>query len=216
MKLKILLADDHRLFRDGLRTLLCKKGDMEVVAETCDGRETVKVALEKTPHIILMDISMPNLNGIDATRRICSENPSIKVIILSMHSDQKFVIESLKAGASGYLLKDCVFDELEAAIRIVASGQICLAKSIEENIIRDYLKLTAGKPDTAFSTLSGREREVLQLLTRGLSTKEIASELDVSVKTVETHRKQIMDKLGIHSIAQLTKYAIKEGLTPLD
>lgn len=216
MRLKILLADDHRLFRDGLRTLLTKKGDMEVVAETCDGRETVKAAMEKAPQVILMDISMPNLNGIDATRRICSENPSIKVIILSMHSDQKFVIESLKAGASGYLLKDCAIDELEAAIRTVASGQIALAKSIEENIIRDYLKLAASKPETVFSALSSREREVLQLLSRGLNTKEIASELNISIKTVETHRKQIMDKLGIHSIAQLTKYAIKEGLTPLD
>jgi DNA-binding NarL/FixJ family response regulator len=216
MKVKILLADDHRLFRDGLRTLLNKQADMEVVGETCDGPETIKAAQDKKPDVVLMDISMPNLNGIDATRRIRTDNSSGKVIILSMHSNQKFVIESLRAGAAGYMLKDCAIDELLIAIRHVASGQIYLARAIEETVIKDYLKLVASKPDSAFSALSAREREVLQLLARGLSTKEIAVEINVSIKTVETHRKQIMDKLGIHSIAQLTKYAIREGLTPLD
>jgi two-component system response regulator NreC len=216
MKIRILLADDHRLFRDGLRTLLGKQGDMEVIGETYDGPETVEAAGGKKPDVILMDISMPKLNGIDAARKIRSENPSVKVIMLSMHSDQKFVIESFKAGATGYILKDCAIDELTAAIRRVASGQIYLARAIEENVVRDYLKLVASKPESAFSALSAREREVLQLLARGLSTKEIAGEINVSVKTVETHRKQLMDKLGIHSIALLTKYAIREGLTPLD
>jgi DNA-binding NarL/FixJ family response regulator len=216
MKLKILLADDHRLFRDGLRNLLDKQADMEVVGETSDGPQTVTTVLEKKPHVVLMDISMPNLNGIDTTRKIVGDNSLSKIIMLSMHSDQKFVIESLKAGATGYLLKDCAIDELTAAIRAVAAGQIYLAREIEKAVIKDYLKLAVSKPDSVFSTLSSREREVLQLLARGLSTKEMASELNVSIKTVETHRKQIMDKLGIHSIAQLTKYAIREGLTPLD
>jgi DNA-binding NarL/FixJ family response regulator len=216
MKIKILLADDHRLVRDGLRNLLNKQTDMEVVAETSDGPQTVLAATEKKPHIILMDISMPNLNGIDATRKIISENSAIRIIILSMHSDHKFVVESLKAGATGYLLKDCAIDELISAIRTVAAGQIYLARAVEETVIKDYLKLAASNPGSAFSALSGREREVMQLLARGFSTKETASELKVSVKTIESHRKQIMDKLGIRSIAQLTKYAIREGLTPLD
>jgi DNA-binding NarL/FixJ family response regulator len=216
MKQKILLADDHRLFRDGLRTLLDKQADMEVVGETSDGSQTIAAVSEKKPNIILMDISMPNLNGIDATRRIISENPSIKIIILSMHSDQKFVVEALKSGAVGYLLKDCAIDELIGAIRIVAAGQIYLARDIEDAVIKDYLKLADNRQGSAFTTLSIREREVLQLLAKGLSTKETASKLNISIKTVETHRKQIMDKLGIYSIAELTKYAIREGLTPLD
>jgi DNA-binding NarL/FixJ family response regulator len=216
IKLKILLADDHRLFRDGLRTLLDKQADMEVIGETSDGPQTVTAVLEKKPQIVLMDISMPNLNGIDATRKIVAENTAVRIIILSMHSDQKFVIEALKAGATGYILKDCAVDELTTAIRTVSTGQIYLARAIEDAVIKDYLKLVVNKPDSAFSALSSREREVLQLLARGLSTKETASELNISIKTVETHRKQIMDKLGIHSIAQLTKYAIREGLTPLD
>jgi DNA-binding NarL/FixJ family response regulator len=216
MKLKVLLADDHRLFRDGLRTLLEKQADIQIIGETSDGPETVIAAHETKPDVILMDISMPNLNGIDATRKILSENSSIKVIMLSMHSDQRFVVESLKAGATGYFLKDCAIDELIKAIKTVYSGQIYLARQIEETVIRDYLSLAVSRPDSVFSVLSAREREVLQLLAGGSSTKEIASQLCVSIKTIETHRKQIMDKLNIHSIAQLTKYAIKEGLSPLD
>jgi DNA-binding NarL/FixJ family response regulator len=216
MKLKVLLADDHRLFRDGLRTLLKQHDELEVVGETVDGPETVLAVMKLKPDIILMDISMPNLNGIDATRKILADRPTVKVIMLSMHSDQRYVIESLRAGATGYLLKDCAVDELMAAILIVAKDQIYLARSIAKVILRDYINLVASKPGSVFSTLSAREREVLQLLAEGKSTKEISSQLQVSVKTVETHRKQIMDKLNIHSIAQLTKYAIREGLTPLE
>jgi two-component system, NarL family, response regulator NreC len=186
MKIRILLADDHRLFRDGLHTLLDKQNDMEVVAETSDGPQTIAVISEKKPHIVLMDISMPNLNGIDATRKILGDNSTTKIIILSMHSDQKFVIESLKAGASGYLLKDCAINELIAAIKAVSAGQIYLAREIENAVIRDYLRLAVSKPGSAFSALSAREREVLQLLAGGLSTKEIASEINVSIKTVNT------------------------------
>lgn len=216
MKLKVLLADDHRLFRDGLRTLLKQHDELEVVGETVDGPETVQAVMKLKPDIILMDISMPNLNGIDATRKILADRPTVKVIMLSMHSDQRYVIESLRAGATGYLLKDCAVDELMAAILMVAKDQIYLARSIAKVILRDYINLIASKPGSVFSTLSAREREVLQLLAEGKSTKEISSQLQVSVKTVETHRKQIMDKLNIHSIAQLTKYAIREGLTPLE
>ena len=216
MKLKLLLADDHRLFRDGLRTILEKHAEIDIVGETVDGSETVQTAIRLKPDIILMDISMPNLNGIDATRKILAERPLTKIIMLSMHSDQRYVIESLRAGATGYLLKDCAVDELMAAILTVAKDQVYLARSIAGLVLKDYINLVASKPSSVFSTLSAREREVLQLLAEGKSTKDISSELEVSVKTVETHRKQIMDKLNIHNIAQLTKYAIREGLTPLE
>ena len=216
MKLKLLLADDHRLFRDGLRTILEKHAEIDIVGETVDGSETVQTAIRLKPDIIQMDISMPNLNGIDATRKILAERPLTKIIMLSMHSDQRYVIESLRAGATGYLLKDCAVDELMAAILTVAKDQVYLARSIAGLVLKDYINLVASKPSSVFSTLSAREREVLQLLAEGKSTKDISSELEVSVKTVETHRKQIMDKLNIHNIAQLTKYAIREGLTPLE
>jgi two-component system, NarL family, response regulator NreC len=216
MKTKILLADDHRLFRDGLHRLLDNSENMTVIAETSDGAETVTVAIEKKPDIILMDITMPVLNGIDAARRIVQENPRIKVIILSMHSDRRFVLEAFRAGALGYLLKDCAFDELTKAIKTVAEDQVYLDGSIARIVVKDFISQSAGKPDSVFAVLSVREREVLQQMAEGQSTKEIAGHLNISAKTVETHRKQIMDKLNIHNIAQLTKYAIREGLTGLE
>lgn len=216
MKIRILLADDHRLFRDGLRTLLDQREDMEVIGEAVDGPAAVAAAAQHKPDIVLMDISMPDLNGIEATRKIVAEHSGTKIIMLSMHSDQRFVTESLRAGASGYVLKDCAIEELIEAIRTVSRKQIFLSATIAESVIKDYIGLTVNRSDSVFSALSAREREVLQLLAEGNSTKEIAARLDVSIKTVETHRKQIMDKLDIHSIAELTKYAIREGLTPLE
>ena len=216
MKIRILLADDHRLFRDGLRTLIDQREDMEVIGEAVDGPAAVAAAAQYKPDIVLMDISMPDLNGIEATRKIVAEHSGTKIIMLSMHSDQRFVTESLRAGASGYVLKDCAIEELIEAIRTVSRKQIFLSASIAESVIKDYIGLTVNRSDSVFSALSAREREVLQLLAEGNSTKEIAARLDVSIKTVETHRKQIMDKLDIHSIAELTKYAIREGLTPLE
>ena len=215
MKTKILLADDHRLFRDGLRTLLEKRADLEVVGETVDGPGTIAAVRDLKPDIVLMDVTMPELNGIEATRRILSDHPHIRVIMLSMHADQRFVVESLRAGAVGYLLKDCAIDELLEAIRMVSKNQRYLSRLIEESIIKDYLNLTTGRSGSAFSVLTAREREVLQLLAEGKGTKEIAGQLKVSIKTIETHRKQIMDKLNLHSIAELTKYAIREGLTSI-
>jgi DNA-binding NarL/FixJ family response regulator len=216
MKIRILLADDHRLFRDGLRTLLGQQEDMEVVGEAVDGPGAVAAVSQHKPDIVLMDISMPDLNGIEATRKIMADHPAVRVIMLSMHSDQRFVTESLRAGASGYVLKDCAIDELIGAIHTVARKQVFLSATIAESVIKDYIGMTVNRTDSVFSILSAREREVLQLLAEGWSTKEIASRLDVSIKTVETHRKQIMDKLDIHSVAELTKYAIREGLTPLE
>lgn len=212
----VLLADDHRLFRDGLRNMLESAMDFRVIAETTNGPETVSAAIDKRPDVILMDISMPELNGIEATRRIVGECPAIKIVMLSMHSDTRFVTESLKAGAAGYLLKDCAFDEVLSALRAVRKGTIYLSGRISDSVIKDYVALAKSGPASAFSLLSAREREVLQLLAEGRSTKETAAKLHVSVKTIETHRKQIMDKLGIHSVAELTKYAVREGLTPLE
>ncbi len=216
MPTKILLADDHKLFRDGLRTLFDGKADVTVVGEACDGGETVRMARELSPDVILMDVSMPELNGIEATRQILAERPGVKIVILSMHSDRRYVIEALKAGAVGYLLKDSAFEELIEALRDILRGRIRLSREITDIVVNDYIQLARSEESSAFTLLSAREREVLQLLAEGNSTREMAARLNVSVKTIETHRKQIMDKLDLHSVAELTKYAIREGLTPLD
>jgi DNA-binding NarL/FixJ family response regulator len=216
MSVKIILADDHRIMREGLRALLEQQSGMEIIAEAEDGRTTVDLAHEFKPDVVVIDISMPDLNGIDATRQIISAAPHIKVIALSMHSDRKFVREMLSAGASGYLLKDSAFEELGTALAAVLNNQTYLSPKIADTVVRDYL----GKIDTTESrtspSLTHREREVLQLLAEGRTTKEIASKLCVSIKTIETHRKQIMEKVGLNSVAELTKYAIREGLTSLE
>ena len=216
MSVKIILADDHRIMREGLRALLEQQSGMEIIAEAEDGRTTVDLAHELKPDVVVIDISMPDLNGIDATRQIISASPHIKVIALSMHSDRKFVREMLSAGASGYLLKDSAFEELGTALAAVLNNQTYLSPKIADTVVRDYL----GKIDTTESrtspSLTHREREVLQLLAEGRTTKEIASKLCVSIKTIETHRKQIMEKVGLNSVAELTKYAIREGLTSLE
>ncbi len=215
MNVKVLLADDHKIVRDGLRTLLEKHPEIEVVGEAEDGRETVQLVRELSPEVVIMDIAMPDLNGIEATRQIIAEHPNVKVIALSMHSDRRFISEMLKAGASAYLLKDCAFEELEGAIRTVGKNKVYLSPAIAGVVIENYIR-NAPKPESSvFSLLSDREREVLQLMAEGKTTKEIASHLHVSIKTIETHRTNIMTKLDIHSIAELTKYAIREGLTSL-
>ncbi len=216
MSIKVLIADDHKLFRDGLNTLLAKQKGIEVIGEADNGLTTVKMALKLIPDIILMDVSMPDLNGIEATRKILAESPDLKIIILSMHFDRRFILESLKVGAKGYLLKDSPIEEVSEAINTVMNDQIYLGNQITEVVINDYIKIANSSESSAFSVLSAREREVLQLLAEGQPTKEIAAKLNVSVKTIETHRKQIMNKLDIHSIAELTKYAIREGITQLN
>ena len=216
MSIRILLADDHKIVRDGLRALLEKQSGMEVIAEAEDGRTTVQMVQELLTDVVIMDIAMPDMNGIEATRQITTIAPNVKVVALSMHSDKRFVVEMLEAGAAGYMLKDCAFEELANAIRSVAANRTYLSPKIADIIIKDYTRLFPKTEFSVFSILTHREREVLQLLAEGKKTKEISSSLNVSVKTVETYRKQLMDKLDIHSIAELTKYAIREGLTTLD
>ena len=216
MSIKILVADDHTLVRQGLCLSLETQPDMKVVAEAEDGRQTVKLARKMSPDVIVMDVTMPELNGIDATSQISREMPGIKVVGLSMHADKVFVLEMLKAGASAYLLKDCASEELAHAVRTAISNKIYLSPLIAGLVVEDFMKHNSKNDSSVFSVLSKREREVLQLLAEGKSTKEIASALYVSVKTIETHRRQIMNKLQIHSVAELTKYAVREGLTSLE
>lgn len=215
MSIKILIADDHKIIREGLRALIEKKPGMEVIGEVENGRKAVQLVQELLIDIIVMDIAMPDLNGIEATRQIVARAPSIKVIALSMHSDKRFVVEMLKAGASGFLLKDCAFEELIYAINAVRANRTYLSPKIADMMIKDYVHLLPMGELSVFSVLTPRQRQVLQLLSEGKGTSQIAHDLQVSVKTVETYRQQIMDKLNIHSIAELTKYAIREGLTSL-
>ena len=213
--IRILIADDHKIIVDGLRSLLEKNGALKVVGQASDGLTAVRLAAAIAPDLVIMDISLPGLNGIDATRRILEANPRTKVIALSMHKDGRYIAEALKSGAAGYLLKESAFDELTAAIRTVMKGQAYLSASITDLVIKDYIHHLEKTASGVFSVLTRREREVLQSLSEGLSTKEIAARLRVSVKTVETYRAQIMEKLDIHSVAELTKYAIREGITSL-
>jgi DNA-binding NarL/FixJ family response regulator len=201
----------------GLRSLLEKQTDFDVVGEADNGRMAVQMAHEKKPDVVVMDVSMPDLNGIEATTQIIESLPETRVIALSMHSDKRFVMGMLRAGASGYLLKDCASQELANAILQVATGKKYLSPEITGVVLGDILQGgSPGEVATATSQLSPREREVLQLIAEGWSTKQAASHLYVSVKTIETHRRQIMKKLDLHSIADLTKYAIREGLTSIE
>jgi len=202
--------------REGLRSLIEKQPDMEVVAEAENGRMAVQLVRKLFPEVVVMDIGMPDLNGIEATRQILANNPNVKVIALSMHSAKRFVIEMLKSGSSGYLLKDCAFEELALAIRTVIANQIYVSPSINDMMIKDYVHNLSKTEFSVASILTPREREVLQLLAEGKTTKQIAVSLNVSVKTIETYRQQIMHKLNLHSVADLTRYAIREGITSLE
>ena len=216
MNIKIMLADDHRIMRDGLRSLIAKQPDMEVVADAENGRAAVKLTRRFRPDVIVMDINMPDLNGIEATRQILAEFPGTKIIAFSMHTDHQFVAGALKAGVSGYLQKDSAFEELVRAIRTVVANQTYLSPKITADVVKGYVEKLIEDESAAPDFLTDREREVVQLHAEGYTTKQIAEHLNVSVKTVETHRRNIMQKLDITSIAELTKFAIREGLTTLD
>lgn len=213
MSIRIILADDHSIVRHGLMRSLQLEKDFEIVAQAQNGLSTIELARELSPDIIIMDISMPDLNGIEATRQITKESAEIKVIGLSMHSSRKYVTEMFKAGASGYLLKNCDFEELADAVRIVTSGKTYISPSISNMVVQSCMQDSSEENYSAFSVLTRREREVLQLLSEGNTTKQAALRLYISPKTVEVHRLNIMNKLDMDSIAELTKYAIQEGLT---
>jgi len=195
MSVHVLLADDHKIVRDGLRTLLETQGSMSVVAEAENGLKTIQLAGELQPHVIIMDISMPGVNGIDATRKITSDLPGTKVIALSMHADRHIIIGMLEAGASGYLLKDCAFEELVTAIQTVLSDHTYLSPTIADILVRNYVRKPPGISEAAPSALTPREKELLQLLAEGKTAKQIATALGISIKTVETHRRNITQKL---------------------
>jgi DNA-binding NarL/FixJ family response regulator len=211
----VLLVDDHQITRQGIRSLLEECSDIAVIAEAGGGAEAVELARKHFPDVVVMDAAMPDMNGIEATRQITAEHPEIKVVALSMHAESQYVLKMLQAGASGYLLKDCAQEDLAQAIRAVHSQLTFFSPGIAHSVVQDYLQ-QASQQDLDADELTPREREVLMLLAEGLQTKQIASRCKISVKTVESHRQHIMEKLDLHSVAKLTKYAIRKGLTGLE
>ncbi len=217
MSIRIVLCDDHQIIREGLRSLLDKQDDMQVVGEGTNGNDAVALVEKHSPDVIVLDVAMPDLNGIAAARRLRESHANLRILALSMHSDRRFVTGMLEAGASGYLLKDCAFAELASAIRTVATGGLYISPRIAGNVLREFVQHTKPPRKNSRSiSLTGREEEILQLIAEGKSTKDIATALSVSVKTIETHRTHIMQKVGAHNIAALTKYAIREGFTTLE
>lgn len=216
MPIKILIADDHKIVREGLRLLIERQKNMEVVGEAENGRQAAKFAKELHPDLVIMDVAMPDSNGVESTNYIKNDYPNIKVLALSMHSDKMFVIRMLKAGASGYLLKECAFEELANAIHTVMEDNIYLSPQIAHIIVDDWIHNPIKTEPDELTSLSSREKEVLQLLAEGKSTQEIASLLYLSVKTIDSHRRNVMIKLDAKSIAELTKIAIRQGLTSLE
>ena len=216
MSIRILMVDDHRLFREGLRHLLEKQKDFTIVGEADNGRIAIKLAEELSPDVILMDVNMKDLNGIEATRQILAKEPSVKVIGLSMYSERQFVTEMLLAGVKGYILKDAAIEEVVGGIRHVMNKNVYLSPSVATDVIEEFALGIKKDRSPVFVTLTPREREVLQMLAEGKTTKEIAFSLEVSVKTIETFRQQIMSKLNINTVAGLVKFAIREGLTSMD
>ena len=214
--IRIILADDHEILREGLRGILQKYPDIQIIAEAENGTRTIELARELSPDVVIMDITMPDLNGIEATRQILRDVPSVKIIALSMHSDREFIERMLHVGASGYLLKHCASRELITAIRMVRAGKYYLSQTIKDISIDQILTRKKESPLSPLSMLTSKERQVLQMVAEGHPTKYIADKLHVTENTIEKHRQHIMDKLGLHSIAELTKYAIREGFTSLD
>lgn len=216
--MKVLIADDHGIIRDGIRALLTPDPDIEVVGTAANGRQAVELTMELKPDLIIMDVAMPELNGVEATRQLMKALPKLRIIALSVHSDHRYVNEMLRAGAAGYLLKDSVFDELRFAISAIRRGQAYLSPPVAHFVLNEYRQnpsrqVFRDSQLTPSTPLTNREREVLQLLAEGHTMRIVAERLCISIKTVETHRRQISDKLGIRTIIDLTKYAIREGIT---
>ena len=216
MAIKILLADDQTILREGLRSIIETEMHMTVIGQAENGRMAVEMAKKLKPDIIIMDISMPDMNGIDATRTLVADKPGTKVIALSVHNDIGYVSEMMKAGASGYLLKDCALDELARAIKTVLNGKRYVSPDVTGTLLDDYVGSLEKLKEMKGPELSPKEREILQLLAEGKTIKEIAGILNIAVPTVETHKLRMMEKLNLHSVAELTKYAVKIGLTSLE
>ncbi len=216
MTIGVLLVDDHKVVRQGLRHLIEKEEDMDVLAEAPDGRSAVKLAGEVSPDVVIMDLAMPELNGTEAARQILARDPGVKILALSMHSDRRYVTRTLKAGVSGYLVKECAFEELARAIRAVVAGQVYLSPSIANIAVEDYVNDSAKRAPSCAAVLTSREREVVQLLAEGKTTRQAARCLHLSPKTIEAHRRRVMSKLGAESLADLIRYAFREGLAALE
>jgi DNA-binding NarL/FixJ family response regulator len=217
MSIRLIIADDHQMMREGLRAIVEKQADLQVVGEASNGQETIHLVPTSGARIVVMDVAMPDLNGIEATRKILSQHPKIGIVALSAHANKEYIREMLRAGASAYVLKQRAGEELVRAIREVANGHKYLSPDIARGVVDEYVALSGIRRERpAFVTLTDREREVLQRLAEGRTTKEMADVLHVSVKTIETHRRNIMEKLNLHSVAELTKYAIREGVTSVE
>jgi two-component system response regulator NreC len=216
MKIRVLLVDDHTMMRDGLRKLLSSCTDIEVIGECADGRTAVDLARKLQPAVVVMDVGMPELNGFEATRRIRAECADVKVLGLSTHTDKRYVHNMLAAGASGYVLKIAAYDELLRAVRVVGAGGTYLSPEVAGAVVERSVSGASAPDVSVYSVLGPREREVLQLVAEGCTSAESARRMHISIKTVETHRRNIVQKLGLHGTAELTRYAIREGLTSLD
>jgi DNA-binding NarL/FixJ family response regulator len=214
--IRILLVDDHQMMRDGLRSVLASDPEIEVIGEAADGRTAIELTRKLGPDLVVMDIGMREMNGIDATQRIKTERPGVKVIALSTYTDRRYVLRALEAGASGYVAKVSAFDELQRAVKAVAEGGSYLSPEVADLVVGRQPRQPSARRKTPYETLGAREREVLQLLAEGLTSGEIAERLHLSTRTVDTHRRNIMRKLGLHSVAELTKFAVREGLTALE
>lgn len=211
--IRILLADDHTIMRSGLRAVLERQSDLQVVAEAADGRQAVTGVEESRPDVVVMDVGMPNLNGIEAARQIITKHPQTCIVVLSMHSDESYVLRALKAGARAYLLKDSAENDLIMAIRAVSEGKAFFSPAISRLLVDDYMRqLQQRGVEDSYELLTTREREILQLLAEGKSNKDIARLLDLSLYTVETHRSNILEKLNLHGIPELMLYAIRKGV----
>lgn len=211
-KTRIVLADDHTLVRGGIRALLESIPNVEVIAESGDGREALELIAKHGPEVALLDISMPSMNGLEVARQASKEHPRTKVVILSMHADPAYVKQALQAGVAGYLLKGAAVAELPLALQSVARGEVYLTPKVSQSVVQGFLRPEGEEESGAGEGLTRRQREILQLIAEGKSTKEIAQILDVSVKTVETHRMRLMDRLGIHDVPGLVRYAIRAGI----